>query len=566
MRRLAAPVGTATIAVAGPVGLFSIEQPFRGGGVTLLGIDPQSYPEGDEEMSATMPALVRRAFLKKVGAVALAVTAGGGLLTACGKPEAAGPAAVAAAKPVESLKIAVTDPTTSAGLDPRSIGNGLSTMVMYHLYDSLMVLNGDKYTNVLADSVQPNQDGTLWTITLRKGVKFHDGRPVTANDVAYSLRTVGTAPSSRASVYADVDLAGIKAVDEQTVTVPLKRPRGDFREGVLVTYSPVFPDGTTDFSKGIGSGPYKLAGVDGQNVKLVANEDYWGSKPQVKNLELIKIADAATRLNAVKSGQVDYAVGISPVGAAAEKANSAITITKGGVAGASALSFSMNQTIAPFDNPNVRKAVRLAVDRKQLTDTALLGSGTVGNDVVGLGLPGYATDLPTRGRDVAEAKKLFQEAGVTELTLRTGDIVPGMLEASKLFQQQLADAGVTLKLQTVPADSYYADMPNLTKNPFQAFYYANRPAALHLAATTTQVAFFNVTGAGPDHWKKLADAQLIVDDNQRANAFTQIERDFYDNGGDVVWGFQEQMDASRLKLSGVTRIGGLPVFTTATAA
>ncbi len=225
----------------------------------------------------------------------------------------------------------------------------------------------------------------------------------------------------------------------------------------------------------------------------------------------------------------------------------------------------MNQTLAPFDNPDVRRALRLAIDRKQLVDTALLGNGTVANDVVGQGLPGYAADLKERKRDIAEAKKLLQKAGVTELTLRTGDIVPGMLDASKLFTQQLAEVGVTLKLQTVPTDAYYADLKTLTQNPFQAFYYANRPPALHLAATTTQAAFFNVSGAGAAHWKRLADAQLITDDAKRAAAFDVIEHDFYDNGGDIVWAFQDQLDASRVPLSGIGRVGALPIFSAALA-
>ncbi|WP_406207814.1 ABC transporter substrate-binding protein [Kitasatospora sp. NBC_01560] len=517
-------------------------------------------------MASSTPEFRRRSFLRSTGAAVLAVAVGGPL-AACGSDGSGGSGSgdkAAAPKTVDRLKVALTDPTKANGTDPRAVGNGLSSMVMYHLYDSLMLLAGDKYVYGLAETVTPNADGSRWTVTLRTGAKFHDGRPVTAKDAVFSLRTVGTAPASRSSVFVDVDLPNLKVVDDRSFEVPLKRPRGDFREAVLVAFSPVFPDGTTDFSKGIGSGPYKLEGVDDQNVRLVVNDDYWGPKPSVKRLELIRIADAAARLNAVKSGEVDYAVGISAVGAATEKANKALTVVRAGAASANALSFSMNQTLAPFDNPKVRQALRLAVDRKQLVDTALLGNGSVANDVVGQGMPGYA-DLPERKRDVAQAKKLLQEAGITELTLRTGDVVPGMLDASKLFQQQLAEVGVTLKLQTVPADAYYADLKTLTQNPFQAFYYANRPPALHLAATTTQAAFFNVTGAGAAHWKRLGDAQLITDDAKRAKAFDEIQHDFYDNGGDIIWAFQDQLDATRVPLNGIGRVGALPIFSAAAA-
>ncbi|MEU3825513.1 ABC transporter substrate-binding protein [Streptomyces sp. SID161] len=516
-------------------------------------------------MPASTSTLRRRSLLRGTGALVLAAAVGSGMLTACSSDDPDARTTAAKPRTVDTLKIAVGDPTKATGTDPRAVGNGLSSMVMFHLYDSLMSLEGDKYTYKLARSVTPNADGTKWTITLRDGATFHDGRPVTAADVAYSLRTVGAPPSNRVSVFTDVDLAHIKVVDAHTLQVPLKQPRGDFREAVLSTYSPVFPAGTKDFGKDAGSGPYKLDGVDGGNVRLVANDKYWGGKPSVKHLELIRIDDPAARLNAVKSGQADYAVGISAVGAAAVKADKAVTVERAGLASANALSFSMNQTIAPFDNPQVRKALRLAIDRKQLVDTALLGNGRVGDDVVGEGLPGYATDLPARQRDVAEARKLLRAAGVTKLTLRTSEIVPGMTDASRLFAQQLAAAGVKLTLQNVPADAYYADLMSLTKQPFQAFYYANRPAPLHLAATTSKGAFFNVTGAGPDHFKQLAAAQRIVDDARRAEAFKRIEHDFYDNGGDIVWAFQDQLDATRVPLKSVVRIGAMPVFAAATA-
>jgi peptide/nickel transport system substrate-binding protein len=477
----------------------------------------------------------------------------------------AGSAAKRSAAPT-LLRIGAFDETNTAGLDPRTASNGASLIVLYHVYDALMVLTQDGYQMQLAESVEPNADGSEWTIRIRNGAKFHDGRPVTAKDVVYSLRTLGTPPSNRATVYATVDLAGMRAVDARTVRVPMRQPRGDFREAVLSVYSVVFPDGTKDFSKGIGSGPYRLAGSDAQTVRLVATGDHWSGQPRLQELRISRIADPAARLNAVKGGQLDYSVQISATGARAERADKRVVVRRGGAANANALSFAMNMQLKPFDDPRVRRAVRLAADRQALVDHALLGYGTVGADVVGKGLPGYAKGITDRQRDVATAKQLFSAAGVRELTIRAAEIVPGMMAAVQLFAQQLAEAGVKLNVQQVPPDTFYADITTLATHPFQTFYYVNRPAALHLSAVTAKGVPFNVIGTGADYQRRLAAAQAIVDDARREAAFEALQMELYENGGDLLWGYQEMIDASKPGVSGVRSVGLVPNFTHAALA
>ncbi len=459
------------------------------------------------------------------------------------------------------LRVGAFDGTNTAGLDPRTASNGASLIVMRHVYDSLMLLTEEGYQLSLAESVEPNADATSWTIRIRDGVTFHDGRPVTSEDVIFSIRTLATPPSNRASVYKDVNAAGLKAVDKRTVEVPLKQPRGDFREAVLVVYSPILPNGTTDFSKGIGSGPYRMAGSDAQTVQLVATGTHWSGKTSVGELRVTRIADTAARLNAIKGGQIDYAVQISATGAKTEEAAKTVAVHRGGAANSNALSFAMNMQLKPFDDPRVRRAVRLAADRQALVDKALLGYGTVGADVVGKGLPGYAKAVADRRRDLDTAKRLFSEAGITALTMRAGEIVPGMMAAARLFAQQLAEAGVTLTIEEAPADTYYADLKKLSTYPFQTFWYANRPAALHYAAVTAPGASFNVIGTGPDYHKRLAQAQATVENSARASAFEALQMEMYESGGDLVWGYQEALDASQQKISGVARAASIPTFT-----
>lgn len=123
------------------------------------------------------------------------------------------------------LKVGAPNAVTDAEAgNPLLTSIGATLIVMRHVYDSLMVLDNGEYKYQLAESVQPNVDGSVWTINLRSGVTFHDGKPVTAADVVHSIRTLGAKPSNRASVYANVDLAKVTAVNDRTVTVPLLTP------------------------------------------------------------------------------------------------------------------------------------------------------------------------------------------------------------------------------------------------------------------------------------------------------------------------------------------------------
>lgn len=508
---------------------------------------PQTPPASTRALPAT-PRRSRRARTLAICGLATALVA-----TACGSADATD---------VESdiLRIAAADASGTNGLDPLAASAGASQMVVRHLYDSLMVLEEGEYRLELAESVEPNEDASEWTVTIRADAVFHNGAPVTADDVAFSIGALAAPPSNRASVYANVDFENIEVVDEHTLTIPLHRAGADFRESTLVVYSPVFPAGTTDFSEGIGSGPYRLDGHDDQTIRLAAVEDHWRGAPTVATLEITIIPDATARLNALKDQQIDYAVGISATGAQTITDNDEITLLNGGLETAFALSFAMNQQLEPFDDPRVREAVRLAADRQALVDTALLGFGEPAADVVGGGLPGYSEAISARSQDLQTARDLFESAGVTELTLRTGEILPGMMSAAQLFKQQLAEAGVELVLDETPADTYYAELEQLSTHPFQAFYYANRPAAVHLAAVTVETAPFNVTGTTSQYWTELAEAQTIVDDEERSTAFTRLQDDFYESGGDLLWGYAYQIDASHPRVGNITISQGVPWF------
>lgn len=508
-------------------------------------------------MFANDTTVSRRSVLRGGLAVA-AAGAAAPILSACG--------AAGTANASDTLRVAAAATATGITVNPLRPSPGIGVLVLAQLYDPLVQLRGATPVFRLAESVEPNADATVWTIRIRGGATFHDGRPVTAADAAYSLRTLYD-PKASALVGAMapyVDAPGITATDTRTVRVPLTRARGDFVESMLAALSTVFPADTTDFTRGNGSGPFRLVRTDATAVELTANTGYWDGPPSVTHLQLAQIDDENTRLSAVTTGQLDYAVGIGAVGAHSRAGDGRVTVHRGGPENANALMFVMNQSRPPFDNPDVRAALRLAADRQQLVDNTLFGLGSPGNDLVGQGLAGYAADLPVRTHDPEQAASLLARAGVDTVTLRAADLVPGLADAARTFAQQAAQAGLTVKLDTANAATYFADIPALRATPFQAFYAVNRPAAVHLALMTARNAPFNATGLGPDHQAALDAATATVDPTARAARFHEIQRQLHATGGDIVWGIAEQLDVSRPGVDGVTWSQSTPLFHRAT--
>jgi len=419
----------------------------------------------------------------------------------------------------------------------------------------------------LAESIEPNDDATEWTIRVREGATFHDGTAVSGNDVvaSFALMTDPEVSPNYAGFFGDIDVARSRAVDERTAVIALTRPRGDFVDTLLTFASFVFKDGATDWRNPVGSGPYRLKTYEpGGTTVLVAYHEHWEGRPSVERLEITTLADPAARLNAVRDGQLDIALRIDPVGATTVTDGS-VKVVRGGTAFANAMTVVLHTQVAPFDSLEVRRAVSLAIDRQALVDVVLLGYGTVGNDLVGAGLPGYLADLRQVTRDVDAARELFADNGVSEFTLVVGDVTPGLVAAGELIVEQLAEAGVTVTLDRRDPATYYADYGEFLSRPAQGIYWVNRPAPAFLGNFTGSASFFNPSGfSTPAYDEALAAAQAESDPDRRAGMFVDLQRQFHAESGNVVWGYQELLDASAPGIRGVVVVQSIPLYSKVT--
>ena len=329
----------------------------------------------------------------------------------------------------------------------------------------------------LALSWSSNPAATEWTFKLRDNVKFHNGKAFSSADAMYSLKRVldpKIASPARGTVSM---IKEIETPDAKTLKLILNTPFADMPL-VLTDYRlMMIPDGSGDTIKttGIGTGPFKIEKLDPQGTTvLVANNDYFDGPPGVAKMEIIGIPDEQARFQALMGKQIDLMQGIT-------RQQRQLLDRSGG--------FSLNDIptgnwrgivfrtdVKPWDDPRVRRAVRMAVDRKAMVDLAAGGAGVVGCDTPVGPKDQYRS---TRGcaQDIAGAKALLAQAGYPsgiDLELPVSslqDVWPAMAE---VFQQQVAPAGFRVKIVQVPADGYFNEV--WMKKPVSMTRWNDRPA------------------------------------------------------------------------------------------
>jgi peptide/nickel transport system substrate-binding protein len=219
----------------------------------------------------------------------------------------------------------------------------------------------------------------------------------------------------------------------------------------------------------------------------------------------------------------------------------------------------MRVDVEPFNDVRVRQALRLVIDRKQMVEKILSGYGSVANDLYGRFDEAYRRNL-TRERDVAKARELLQQAGKPNLTIElvTGDIASGAVEAANLFAQQAKEAGITINVRKV--DKFYGD--DYLKYPFSQDFWFSRALIPQIA----QGSYGEASPYNETHWgyskgrtpsagetaflKKVAEARKTVDDGDRNKLLGEAQDIEFAEGGYIIWGFADQIDAYSTKVSG----------------
>ncbi|GAA2608501.1 ABC transporter substrate-binding protein [Streptomyces lienomycini] len=505
----------------------------------------------------------RRAFLRRGAAAAGALAVGPGLLAACSTDEPG------------------TDAKAGAGSSPRSGGTLRAAFVGGGAAESLDFFNGPSALDLVRarawhgtlgnldpsgpdgvrygvlKGIEVSADLSAYTLHVRPGVRFTDGSKLTAADVLHSLS--GLAARSKLPVYrlaaANFDLAHARAEGDLKVVLPTLRPIADGRMILCQGNFLVVKDGTQEFREGMPScGPFRLTEFTaGQGSAFERYDDHYGHVPRLDGLELRSIADSTARAGALTSGEIDFAHDLSPVTARTLDDNGRVELVPTESPYLVGLSFQMNMSAKPFDDPRVREAFKLAVDRQAMVKTVFYGNAQVGNDLPAMGFPDYAEGLPQRAHDPERARALLKEAGADgmKVTLTTGPETPGMVETATLFVEDLKEAGVRASLRELPAGQLYADFPAYAALPLAGAYQMPIPAL-----STYQM---STAGGSPSAfgWNESATDTLVAEaraESDRAEAKklgTQAQRTRWEDGNQVLPVFKPNLNAQAKGVTGI---------------
>src|SRR6266576_2291864 len=505
--------------------------------------------------------LGRRQFLRGLaGAGALA--GAGGLLAACSSgspaPAASSPAATAAKKRGGALKVGLTGGSGSDTLDPHKGLTYLDTARAQSLYQPLLQLNTRAQSEfVLAEEISPHGSTSQWVIRLRPGITFHDGKPLTADDVIFTLNRIITGKLTGSTPLGPIDVKGLKKLDKLTVQVPMTSPYGSFTDQLAYWYYLYIVPVGFDPKKPNGTGPFKYQSfTPGQRSVFVRNMNYWRSGlPYVDTLTIIDFSDSASLQNALVGGVIHGAGALEGPQLAALASNGSVRTVKS--ATGAITPFTMRVDQAPFNDVNVRQAMRLIVDRQQLINSALDGSGTVGADVSSPYDPNYDTALH-REQDIAQAKSLLKKAGQENLKVQlvTSAVATGTVAMATVLAQQAQAAGVTISLKTVDPTTFFG--PNYLSWTFSQDFYNYSPYLGQVAQSLLPTSPFNETHWSlPRYGDLYRQANATADPAVRKEIEHEMQQIDFTQGGYIIPAFIDALDAYSTKITGyaAARVG-----------
>lgn len=489
------------------------------------------------------------------------VLAAGGMLGACGGDGGGGGGG--GGTPAQSggklkvggtLRVGATGGGAKDTIDAHGPTVDTDIMRCWNLYESLAVRTPDftKLEMLLAESIEPGKTPKQWDIRLKSGLTFHNGKPVTADDVIFSIRRILDAkdPKVGAASIGYVDLKQLKKLDDRTVRVALEFPNSGFPDDIGQYFNAIVP---TDYdpSNPVGTGPFKYVSFTaGQQSEFEKFADYWeDGKPYVDKLVIIDFPDDTARVNALLGGQVDAIDNLPAAQIASVKSNQSLRVVSSETGAWQPFTMRVDQ--APFDDVRVRQAFRLLVDRDQMVQQVLSGEGRVANDLYAPYDPNYASDLPQRKQDLEQAKALLKQAGREGLSVElvTAPVFQGIVEAAQVFAQQAKGAGVNVKVRKVDSGTFYGD--NYLKWGFAQDFWATRAYLSQVAQGDLPESPFNET-----HWKDPKFIDLIqqargeVDDAKRKDILHEAQTMQYEQGGYIIPYFSNIIDAHSAKLGG----------------
>jgi len=463
------------------------------------------------------------------------------------------------------ITVAGSTAAVSDTLDPAKQSNGTDYVRGFMFYNGLTYLDGSLTPQPSLAEEFSTTDAKTWVFKLRRGVTFHDGKPLTPQDVMFSLlRHKNPVTASRAKPLAD-QIEEVTATGPNEVTVRLAAPNADLPV-ILGTYHfHIVKDGTSDFNGGIGTGPFKVKEFKpGVRVVAVRNDNYWKpNRPYLDEIEHVGIGDESARVNGLLAGQLDLVLAVDPRSVSRVTASSehAIFETKAGPY----TDLIMRLDRAPGNNADFVQGMKHLFDREQMIKSIQLGHAVLANDQpIHPSMRFYFKGLKQRPYDPEKAKWHFQRAnlGSAAIPMVVSPVATGSIEIATILQQEARKAGVHFDIRRMPADGYWAQ--HWMKHPVGFGLIQPRPSVdVMLSQFFKSDAPWNESG-----WKNDKFDQLVLaargepDDAKRAQMYDDLQTMVHEDSGIAIPYFMASLDGHSRKLRGLSPIplGGLMGF------
>ena len=386
------------------------------------------------------------------------IAMGGLLLAAAACGGGSGGSGASGGTAAQNQSLAVGFVAEPANLDFTSTeGAAIPQALLVNVYEGLVKLDQDgEIKPLLADKWDVSPDRKTYTFTLHKGVTFTNGAPFTADDVVFSLDRVKSDWKLKIKSQLDV-VDKVEKKDDTTAVVTLKQPSNGFLYTMATRLGAMFSrTGVADLAnKPVGTGPYQLSSWRrGDSIQLGANPKYWGAKPKLPSVTLKYFKDATAMNNALLTGGIDVISTIQAPESLQQFADTNRFETVEGTTNGEVV-LSMNNGRPPFDDKNVRQAVRHAIDHKALLDTAWAGHGQLIGSMVPPTDPWYEDRTGDYPFDVAKAKQLL--GGKTYNVKMRIPNLPYAVASAQVVKSQLAQVGINADIEPLEFPARWLD-------------------------------------------------------------------------------------------------------------
>lgn len=476
----------------------------------------------------------RRQFMQTAIGAGLSVPAAARLWTAQAK--------AATPRKGGTFRVAIGDFNTTDTLDPAQ-ANGVFTIQSPHICRTYLteITAENKIGPDSAESWEAAPDAKSWRFKLAKGQEFHNGKPLTAADVVSSLNHHRSEDSKSGGKALLGDVEAIETDGNDTVVIKLKVGTADLPYMLADYHFAIMPDdgsGKVDAASGMGAGPYKVTAFEpGVKAEFTRHERYH-RETYFDGIQLLGINDVTARMNALMSDVVDTIADPDPkVVEMLKGAGMDIDVVPSGTQ----ITMDMNCTAAPFDNNDVRLALKYALDRQSVLEKIAYGYGTLGNDhPVGPNMP-YQASLEQRAYDPDKARFHLKKAGAEGLKVQlslSDAVYPGAVDMGNIYQQSALKAGINIDVVSEPTDSYWVNV--WLKKSFAGGNYGQRATPdMFFSTFFRDDAPWNYTKWKNDRFQQLLlAAKAELDEKKRGDMYGEMQQLCRDEGGTIVAFFQ----------------------------